>query len=100
MGATKTPQHAKKSQSTKELVTSGAGDWIVMPNGKFWDRRRARWVLRCHGCGKSFYAERCDAKTHSPTCRKRVQRRTLKQNSKLAAEQKTQHEAQLLALGF
>jgi len=80
MPATKTPHQAKKQQTAKELVKGGAGDWIVMPNGKFLDRRSGRWVLKCHGCGKPFYADRCDAKTHSPACRKKASRRTLKQN--------------------
>lgn len=100
MGRTITPQHEKKPQQKAEKVKGGAGDWVVMPNGKFYDPKRRKWVLRCHGCKKPFYARRVDAKTCCNTCRKRVQRRTLKQNSALAAQMKTVHEAQLLALGF
>lgn len=99
MPATKTPQHAKKAQNTAELVRGGAGDWIII-DGKFYDPKRKAWIIKCHGCAKSFYAKRRDAKTHSPACRKRVQRRTLKQNSGLSREMKNGHEAQLLALGF
>lgn len=99
MPATKTPHHAKKPQNFAELVKGGAGDWVII-DGRFFDPNRKAWVTRCRGCKQSFYAKRRDAKTHSPACRKRVQRRTLKQNSKLAEEMKTSHEAQLLALGF
>lgn len=99
MPATKTPQHEKKPQNVAELVRGGAGDWIIV-DGKFYDPKRGAWIIKCHGCKKSFYAKRRDAKTHSPACRKRVQRRTLKQNQKLLAEMQTLHEAQLLAFGF
>jgi len=77
MAATKTPHGAKKKQESAEIVRGGAGDWLVMPNGKFYDPIRKRWVLKCHGCKKPFYAKRVDAKTHSAACRKRIQRRTL-----------------------
>jgi len=99
MPATKTPQHAKKKQNTAELVRSGAKMW-EFKNGKFYDPKRHAYILRCHGCNKPFYAKRLDAKTHSPACRKRVQRRTLKQNRKLLAEMRTADEAQLFLLGF
>lgn len=84
MAATRTAHQEKQKQQTKEKVRGGAGDWIIMPNGKFWDRRRAKWVLRCHGCFKTFYAERSDARTCSPACRKKASRRTLKQNQATA----------------
>ena len=80
MARTKTPQQAKKRQNVAELVIGGAGDWIIK-NGKFFDTKRKAYVLRCHGCKFLFYAKRIDAKTHSPTCRKRVQRLTLKGQS-------------------
>jgi len=99
MPATITPQHEKKVQKEAELVKGGAGDWLIV-DGKFYDPKRHAWILKCHGCGKSFYAKRKDAKTHSPACRKRVQRRTLKQNQRLNQEMQTLHKAQLLALGF
>jgi len=99
MPRTYTPQHEKKKQKVSELVRGGAGDWVII-DGKFYDPKRRRWVLKCHGCKKSFYATRKDARTHSPTCRKRVQRRTLKQNAALKAAMEHGHEAQLLALGF
>ena len=81
MARTKTPHQGKKKQVKAEKVIGGAGDWVVKPNGKFYDPNRNKWVLKCHGCKKSFYASRVDAKTCSPACRKRVQRRTLKQAS-------------------
>src|SRR5690242_11294066 len=98
MPRTYTPQHEKKKQKTAEIVRSGAGDWVII-DGKFYDPKRHAWVLKCHGCHKSFYAHRRDAKTHSPACRKRVQRRTLKQNAALR-EAMQSHQNQLLALGF
>jgi len=79
MPRTYTPQQEKKKQPVAELVRGGAGEWRII-DGKFYDTKRRKWVLKCHGCGKSFYSKRKDARTHSPACRKRVQRRTLKQN--------------------
>jgi len=78
MAATYTPHQEKRKQEPSEIVRSGGGDWIIRENGKFYDPKRGKWVLKCHGCGKSFYSKRLDAKTHSAACRKRVQRRTLK----------------------
>ncbi len=99
MPATKTPQYAKKPQNVAELVRGGAGDWVIR-DGKFYDPKKQAWVIKCHGCRKSFYAKRRDAKTHSPACRKRVQRRTLKQNESLRDAMKGDHFDHLLRLGF
>lgn len=80
MARTKTPHKAKKPQGQAEMVKGGAGEWIVLPTGQFYDQRRGKYVKLCHGCGKAFYAGRTDAKTCSPACRKKVSRRTLRQN--------------------
>jgi hypothetical protein len=80
MARTKTPHKAKKLQGQAEMVQSGAGDWIVLPTGHFYDQRRGQYVKLCHGCNRAFYAKRTDAKTCSPACRKKISRRTLKQN--------------------
>lgn len=78
MAATYTPQREKRKQEPAQLARGGAGEWVIRPNGKFYDQKRGMWVLKCHGCGKPFFSKRLDAKTHSAACRKRVQRRTLK----------------------
>jgi len=74
----KKQKRPRKLQNEAELVVGGGGDWIITPEGKFYDQKRKKWVLRCHGCKKMFYAERIDAKTHSDACRKAVSRRNLK----------------------
>lgn len=80
MARTKTPHKAKKPQGQAELVTGGAGDWVIK-DGLFYDTKRGAWIKRCHGCKVTFYAKRKDAKTCSPRCRKRASRRTLVQFS-------------------
>lgn len=67
----------RKSQDQAEIVSGGAGDWVIK-DGLFFDPKRKRWVKRCRNCHQSFYAVRRDAKTCGATCRKVIQRKSLK----------------------
>jgi len=57
--------HGEKQGNKAEMVKDGAGEWKIMPNGKFYDPVRKKWIIRCRHCKKTFYASRPTAKTCS-----------------------------------
>jgi len=67
--------HGEKQGNKAEYVSGGAGEWEIRPNGKFYDRKRKKWVIRCEACKRSFYAARVNARTCSNACRTARSRR-------------------------
>jgi len=61
--ATYGKSHGENQGNKAEMVKSGAGEWVIMNNGKFYDQIRKKWIIRCRHCKKTFYATRVNAKT-------------------------------------
>jgi len=57
----------------REMVTGGAGQWIIK-NGKFYDPVRGAYVVKCENCRKAFYG-RLDARTCGDACRQSLARK-------------------------
>lgn len=57
-----------KQKNLVPLSASRAGEWIIK-NGKFYDTKKRRYIIRCRSCGKLFYATRVDARACRNACK-------------------------------
>lgn len=57
-----------KQTNLVPLKASRAGDWIIK-NGKFYDPKKRRYIIRCRACEKLFYAVRPDARACRNACK-------------------------------
>lgn len=62
----------------RQLVTGGAGHWIIK-NGKFFDPEIGAYIIKCRNCKKPFYG-RIDAETCGDSCRQAVSRKQREAN--------------------
>jgi len=63
----------RKLTKAEQNILDGAGRWEIK-NGKFYDPKVGKYVIKCRACKHMFHASKSNALTCSELCRKRKNR--------------------------